>query len=298
MAFIQRKISVTITLANGNFQGGGNTKTIAAADGVDINAPWISCHINSVGGAFGSQAQVAIYGMPLSDMNQMSTVGKQMGLMNKQNHITISAGDDVNGMSLVFSGNIYFAFVDGKDMKNLCFRITTCPGGAANAQNVTPYSLPASGDAAVILGHLADLGNFTFEPNNVTGMQISAPYFWGSIGTQIKQVVQAVGVEHIIAMDNLAVWKPGTTRGLATVSLGPDTGLISYPAFSEAAVIARSIFNPAFQNGGKLALQTSLSPAVGFWCITSLQHQIAANMPGGQWETHIQASNIMGGANP
>lgn len=300
MSFVQRKITAVISLANGQFGNGANSKTVSASDGVDTNAPWISCHINNAGGAFGSQAQITIYGMSLSDMLQLSTIGSQMGLMNRQNHITISAGDDVTGMPLVFSGNIFFAFVDGQDQKNMCLRITAVPGGAADAQTVNSYSLPVSGDVTGMLSNLASQGNFTFEPNNVTGLQISKPYLWGSVGTQIKQVVQAAGIEHIIDKDNLAVWKPGTARGLPVVTLGPNTDpvMIGYPAFNQAAVICRSMFNAQIQNGGTLALQTSLKPAVGNWAIVSTQHQIDANIPGGKWETHIQASGFKAGTTP
>ncbi len=93
MSFIQRKIAVMISLANGEFGSGGNSKTIAAQDGVDINAPRVSCHIDAPGGPAGSTMAMAIFGMSLSDMNQLSTIGRQLNYMS-HNLITVEAGDD------------------------------------------------------------------------------------------------------------------------------------------------------------------------------------------------------------
>jgi len=291
MAFIQRKVSVAITLANGNFQGGGNSKTIAAQDtpdGIDTSAPWISAHINSAGGVFGSQMQLAIYGMSLSDANQLSTVGKQLFQMSTQNHVTVQAGDAQSDMQLVFSGNISFAYVDAAAPPNVCLRILAVPGGAAAAQQADPVSISGAGDLQTIMNGFASQISFGFEGNGVN-KKIATPYLWGSVGAQIKQAAQAGGVEHILDRDKLAIWEPGTARGLATVSLAPPQ-LIGYPAFSQADVMCKSIFNPQFQNGGTLALQSSLTPACGNWIIHSVQHNIEANMPNGKWETHIKAS--------
>ncbi|MGJ2639725.1 hypothetical protein ACR8HR_22490, partial [Salmonella enterica subsp. enterica serovar Paratyphi A] len=59
--------------------------------------------------------QMAIYGLPLSLMNQLSNVGRDL---NKSllNTITVQAGDDEMGMHLVFQGQIFRAFVDARAM--------------------------------------------------------------------------------------------------------------------------------------------------------------------------------------
>ncbi len=295
MAFIQRKITIQISFANGQFQGGGNSKTIAAADGTDKNAPRISCHIDAPGGPAGSTMAAAIYGMSLSDMNQMSTVGKQLNYMS-QNTITVTAGDDQSGMSLVFKGIILFAFVDANAQPQVCLRLTARPGGYADAQTIPPTSIGGSADLATLMAKLANQGGFGFEGNGVN-VKISRPYLWGSVGAQIQQLARAGGVEHIIDRGNLAIWSPGSTRGLAAVTLGPTTDpvMIGYPAFSQAGVSCRSLFNPNIQNGAPLILQSSLTPACGKWTIIHPSHQIEANTPRGKWESAIKASGIQSG---
>ncbi len=299
MTFVQRKISVTITLMNGQFGNGGNSKTIAAQDtpdGVDTSAPWVSAHINSAGGAFGSQMQLAIYGMSLSDMNQMSTIGKQLNYMSSQNKISVQAGDSQSGMSLVFSGAIFFAFVDASNPPDVCLRLTATPGGVANAQTATPISIVGSGDLHAMMNNLASQIGFGFEGNGINA-KIATPYLWGSVGAQIKQVAQAAGVEHILDRGTLAIWQPGGARGLAPVSIAPPD-LVTSPAFNQAAVIMKTIFRPAVQNGGTINLQTMLTPACGKWTVTSVQHDLEANMPNGKWFTHVRASGFTSGTTP
>ena len=298
MAFIQRKISVTINLANGQFGSSGNSKTIQARDGIDTNAPRITAHIDAPGGPAGSTMALAIYGMSLSDMNQMSTVGKQLNYMS-QNTVTVMAGDDQSGMSLVFKGIILFAFVDANQQPQVCLRLTARPGGYADAQTIPPTSIGGPADVATLMAQLASKGGFGFEGNGVS-VKITRPYLWGSVGAQIRQLAQAGCVEHILDRGTLAIWNPGSTRGLAAVTLGPTTTppMIDYPAFNQASVNVRSIFNPNVQNGGKLILQTSLTPAAGTWTITSVSHQIEANQPGGKWETAIRAAGIQSGDTP
>ncbi len=199
-------------------------------------------------------------------------------------------------MALVFIGNILFAFVDANAQPQVCLRLTARPGGLADAQTIPPTSIDGSADLATLMAKLANQGGFGFEGNGVS-VKITRPYLWGSVGAQIQQLARAGGVEHIIDRGNLAIWSPGSTRGLAAVTLGPTTDpkMIGYPAFNQASVNCRSIFNPNVQNGGTLILQTSLTPAAGKWTITAVSHQIETNMPRGKWETAIRASGIQSG---
>lgn len=293
MTFVQRQISVTITLGSGNFQGGGNSKTIGAQDGSDgINAPRISAHIDAPGGVTGSRMTLAIYGMPLADMNQLSTVGKQLDY-RFNNAVSVMAGDANSGMQLIFTGLISFAFVDAAGMPDVCLRVMASPGSLANAQSAGSKSNPGGTmDVASTMAELAKQGNFDFEPNGIA-IQIQRQYLWGSVGAQIAQLAQAAGVEYIIDRGKLAIWMPGTARGGApTVNLAPPE-LVGYPTFNQAAVLVRSIFNSNFQNGGMLALQSSLTPACGNWVIVSVSHDIEANTPKGKWWSNVRASGIV-----
>ena len=68
VAFTQKFIEIDFSMAQGNFQGGGNTYT---AKGLRIHTT-----IVKAGGASFGEAEIEIYGLPLSVMNQLlSTFG-------------------------------------------------------------------------------------------------------------------------------------------------------------------------------------------------------------------------------
>ena len=94
MAFSQKRITVQFDLANGEFEGGGNSAEVAGLR--------VSCNIVNCGQGSG-QAEISIWGLPLALMNQLSTVGSQYLQMNK-NHISVLAGDDETGQNVVVVG--------------------------------------------------------------------------------------------------------------------------------------------------------------------------------------------------
>lgn len=135
MAFTQKLIDVQLNLANGQFQGGGNTVTVSGLR--------VSFTGTFVGGQEQGTAEISIYGLPLQLMNQMSTVGTQLNLQNK-NNVAVLAGDAETGMSVVFEGTIFSAFVDAQAMPDVAFRIYAKPGLYHAVVPATPISVRGS----------------------------------------------------------------------------------------------------------------------------------------------------------
>jgi hypothetical protein len=161
MTFVSRQISVTFTMASGNFEGGGNS---ASLEGLRISA-----HVDSPGGVAGSTLSIAIYGMPLSMMNQLTTgVGRRLSYIGR-NKVTVSA----NGQ-LVFTGIIFQAWVDGQAQPNVCFRVEAMPGALANVTPLASTTQPGSQDVAQLMGQLARAAGFRFE-NNGVNIKLSNP---------------------------------------------------------------------------------------------------------------------------
>ena len=129
MSFAQQLINVQFNMANGQFSDGGGNSYLAKG---------LRCrvHIENAGGASNFQMELAIYGLPLSVMNQLSTVGTRAFKMYK-NSICVEAGDE-NGMTLIFGGAITTAFVDAEGMPDVAFRVAASPGafGAGRATNL------------------------------------------------------------------------------------------------------------------------------------------------------------------
>lgn len=287
MSFTARKITVSFDMANGNFQGGGNKATLKGLR--------IAARVINAGGPSMGQLQMAIFGMELSMMNQLSTVGKQINYIGK-NKVTVQAGEDDNG-PVVFIGNISYAWVDAKSQPQVCFRVEAVAGGDLAVKAAPPTSVKGPGDVATILKKIAQDHGLTFENNGVS-IKIANPYLAGSVRNQILSIARHAGIEHVIDKGVLAIWKPGEARKGSTPIISSATGMVGYPAFNQASVIVETIFKPTFQPGGKITIKSDLTPANGDWTIFHIDHDLESEIPNGKWFTVLSASPIQGNNTP
>lgn len=288
MTFVQRQISVTFTLAQGQFQGGGNTMTIQALGPDDPNTPRISAKINGPGGETGITCSLAIWGLPLSSMNQLSVIGKKFGAAYK-NTVTVNAGDAISGMQLVFSGDIITAYVDAQAQPQVTFRVEALPGATTAAKNTGATSVKGHADVAQLMGRLASQAGLQFENQGVSVL-LRNPYLYGDPISQIKALARAASIEHIVDRGSLRIWKPGSGGG-GTINIGvPD--MVAYPAFNQTAIILRTIFKPNIKHNDKLSVQSTLTPACGTWAVYQVSHEIEANIPRGKWFSVLYATSV------
>lgn len=274
MSFTKKRIVTDISLASGQFSiGGGNN---AALRGLRT-----SCIIEVNGGFSQSNMQMAIYGLPLSLMNQLSNVGRNL---NKSllNTITVQAGDDEMGMHLVFQGQIYSAFVDARAMPEVAFRIQAIPGGFEKVKPATPMSFKGSGNVSQMMSQIAGQMGLAFEDNGVN-VKLANPYYAGTPFQQAANIARDAGIEWIIDRGTLAISPPGTPRQGGAVLISPTSGLVGYPMFNEAQVICQILFNPAVKMGGEVEIQSDLTAANGKWIVNQLVHYLDAEVPKGKW---------------
>ncbi len=115
MSFTQKHLQVDFSLANGNFgSAGGNSYS---AKGLRITADIVKAGGISLGGA-----NLVIYGLPLSVMNQLSTYGNVLTDQGR-NSITVSAWEDGASPTVVYQGDIFTAFMDGQSQPNVGFHV-------------------------------------------------------------------------------------------------------------------------------------------------------------------------------
>lgn len=289
MSFVQRQISVTFSMGSGQFEGGGNAATISSLGGNDPNTPRVSAHIQGPGGETGMVLTLSIWGLPLSMMNQLSVVGKQVNAIGK-NEISVSAGDAGSGMQLVFSGVITQAYVDAQSQPQVAFRVEAMPGAKANVTNSPPTSVKGQADVAQLMQQLAEKAGFQFKNQGVS-VKLRNPYLPGAIGNQIKSLARTAGIEHIIDRGELKIWNPGSGNG-GGVLISPETGMVGYPTFNRANVIVRTLFNPAIRHNETITIQSDLTPACGSWAVINVVHEIESNIPRGKWFSIFTASSL------
>lgn len=282
MAFAQKIITVSLSLANGQFEGGGNT--------AELTGLRITALISATGGVSQSTMEMSIYGLPLSMMNQLSTIGTQANQRSK-NSIQVMAGDASTGMSLVFKGVIYNAFVDAQAMPDVAFRITATPGVFHAVKPLAPVSVNGSADAAQLMQQIAGQMELGFEHNGVN-TKLASPYYDGTAWQRMTEIAQHGNFDAVVDRGTLVISPRGTPRQGDTVAVDAQHGMVGYPAFVENRIIVKTLFNPAIKLLGKIKVTSTLTPANGTWQVYKIDYELESQMPHGRWFQVIEANPL------
>lgn len=273
MTFSQKLINVSFSLASGNFGGGGNSANITGLR--------VSAMIEMNGAASSGTMQLAIFGLPLSTMNQLSTMGTQK-TQQGDNQVSVYAGDAQSGMSLVYTGYIYDAYVDAANMPEVCFRLTGSPsGGIHAAKPVDPISKSGPQDVSQMMKTLAGQMGLKFEDNGVN-VKIKNPYYPSSSWNQAVALAEDANIHLVVERGTLAIAPIGKPRQ-GNVIISPSTGMVGYPAFLEAKVLVKALFQPSVSILSTMTIQSDLTPANGDWMIIQIVYELESKMPHGRW---------------
>src|SRR5574337_421524 len=99
MSFTKKRIDVTITLGKGQVGEDG-------FDTIQLTNHRTIVNIANAGGDSMGALQMRMYGLTPDLMNRLTTIGPIATTVFAKNAVTISAGDDVTGVSQVFVGTI------------------------------------------------------------------------------------------------------------------------------------------------------------------------------------------------
>ena len=204
MAFTQKLIDVTFTLGEGTFgDGGANTTKLSGLR--------VSAKVTKAGGISMNQLDADIFGMTLSDMNKLSTLGMDV-ILTRHNSILLEAGDADSGMSTVFDGTITDAWVDGNAAPEVAFRVTGQTGLIDAVSRLAPSSYKGPVDVADIMASLATKMGRPFE-NNGVHVTLDSQYLWGSPRNQAAKAAVTANISWMIDDKSLAIWPRRQARG-------------------------------------------------------------------------------------
>jgi hypothetical protein len=292
-SFATKSLRVTFTLTTGGTfdtpTPGGTAGNVLKLAGLRT----LAC-VRGTGFPAWPDADLTVYGMRQSDMNALSSLAYNTEQISR-NNVLIEA-DSGNGFSAIFSGQIVNGYIDYAGAPEVCFRVQA---RALYLQSLTsngPLSFPGATSAAGIINQLAVSAGYSFENNGVNA-QLSSPYYGGSVGDQINQIVKHIGCDMYIEGQVLAIAPKGKPRSTPSFTLTPGSGLVSYPlADARGYIQVRALFNTAFHFGGPITIAGSdvvLDPsgktqllnarANGNWYVGSIQHNLEALKFGGAW---------------
>ncbi len=328
MSFSQRLITVTVQLAPNTGTNQPNKFVETGGDTVTLSGSRTSVRIQNSGAPADCNAQVKIWGMTPSLMNQLSTLGLVFNLVPK-NQLTIQAGTMGPGgtpnLATVFTGTVWAAYGDYSAQPDVPF-IFECLSYAADAVlSVPPSSFPGSANVSDIMSGLARQMNLGFENNGVSSTLANA-YFSGAAKVQAQKCADAAGISWGIVQGNvLAIWPRGGNRNtpnMPVIAPPPEGDMISYPAFTQQGIVVKTLFDPTISFGSLIKVNSSLLSGIvnsqgsnrggakslapvaasqsmataattfpSTWAVNKLDLALDSLLPKGQWMSSIWAYN-------
>jgi len=286
MSFTTRDISLTFTLGTGNFgESGSNSVTVS---GLQVRALIVKAGLTS-----SPQCEVAIYGLTLSMMNQLSTLGTPQPIaIQRNNTLTVEVKEEDSQLATVFSGTILAAFTDLSSAPDAPFNVYAVTGLIDQLKPIPPTSYAGTVSVATILSSLAAKMNVGFQNNGVTAV-LSNPYLPGTARQQVLRVVNAAGIEWN-GMDGgtLAIWPRGSARNDTVTLISADTGMVGYPTYSDMGPLVTVLHNPGIAFGSKVKIESIITPACGLWWVGSMTHRLESQTPDGAWFTDLVCTRL------
>jgi hypothetical protein len=279
MAFVKRRIDVTISLGEGQF---GDDK----GPDVTLSGLRTSAAIVAYNGDAQGQLQLRIWGMTLDMINRLTTIGPIMPQLRK-NSILLQVGDEGSALSTAYQGEMIYAYGEFNQAPEVVFNVIGLAAGINAVKPVAPSSYKGAADAATIMAQLCSQMGYAFE-NNGVNVQLSNSYFPGTALDQVKACARAANIFYTIDRGILAIWPKSGFRIGDPIEISPETGLVGYPAFSSQGIIFTTLYNPALVLGGRVNVRSSLQVASGIWNVYSVAHSLEAEMPNGKWFTQVQ----------
>lgn len=250
--------------------------------------------VENGGMAFGGGAVFTIYGLSEDMIAAFATIGTDG--YNRGNTVIMGVEIYAND-SLVFSGNVYYAYADMNEIPNVGINLRAS-GAISLSRSIAPdFSFKGTMALSDILEGICKQSNYTFVNGGVTGTQTNGHYS----GTPLKQIRDlcnggilrfAVSGKTVTAWDKYA-GKLSKIRALVS----PENGLIGYPVYTSGGLTIQTQFSPYIAIGEQLHLETSLPGASGDYIASLVTHFLTSWEKNGAWHTVATISTYKEGGN-
>lgn len=279
MSFTKKIIEVRITLTSGTFTGGANTKVIRGLPvKVEIQRPGFPARDN---------AKISITGINQEDLDALTFLAFRPLTFAQNNKVSIFAGDEKEGMSLAFMGDIVTSVPNYNAAPDVVLEIEAMAGYYAGLLAVPPYTFKGSIPAASVLEQVCNEAGFVFVNEGET-KSILNPYLKGSPVQKIISLANSYDLNIVLNGETLTLkTAEGNTQVVAVLS--SSSGMIGYPDFTSNGIKVKSEFLPQVQVGNQIEVKSIVPKASGRWNITSLSHSLGAHMDNAPWFTTIDA---------
>lgn len=208
--------------------------------------------------ALQNQASVIIANLDKATQDYILTETTPFNYNNNPKTITIEAGRQSYGTSIVYTGNIALSNVTQPPDVGI---VLTCLTGNFEKTNVIGTSQGGQATLLQITTNLAQLSNQILN-YQATNKNIANYSFGGSASDQIKLLNSMGGVN--VFEDNGVLYVKDSNKALinAVKIVSASTGMIGVPEFTEQGAKAKFLYDNNVLLGGTMRLKSSLYPAV------------------------------------
>lgn len=297
MAFKQKFLQVQFQLAEGGFDSTQFNVITLGTDAGGAGGVGATASISKNGTPSLNKLDLIVRGMTLSQINQLSTLGKPLPSY-RNNIVTVTAYEQDGPKTVAFSGTIQEAWFDGDGMPNATFNVSAFGQLMDKVTPAPPVSYSGATDVGQVMSYLATLMSLNFVNDGVTGVIAANPYFAGSLLTQAQTCARNYHFNMDIddSTKTLTIWPKGSVKSGDPIDVSAETGMIGYPAHTDQGIAVRTLYNPNLAFGRAVKVTSQLKPATGQnWAIFSLVHELEAGYPeASKWQSTFK-SNYFGG---
>lgn len=289
-SFVHRRISVSFAQGQGvTGQAGVSTSQLLGKR--------ISAKISKFGNIGHGTASIQIYGMTLSAMNALSRAGWNLSKL-KRASVLVMAGDDDNGMSEVFAGQVTYAWPDMTNQPQVVFRVEAQSGPFDGIKPAESTSFKGQVPFQTVAQAIAKKFEVPrqLQLNGINKM-LENPYFFGSPLQQFHALAKQARVAWVDDDEKtLAAWPVGGVRsGGNNGVISKETGMVADPIGTPNGIIVKQLFTKPYEYGTQITVKSIIDQANGTWGITRLDYSLESEIPHGEWFVTIDAQPIGGG---
>lgn len=280
--FTKKDLRFTFILSNNAIFAGTNNNTLK------VNGLRASAMIRGSGLPAFPEADLTVFGLKQDDMNALT--GLQFQPLAMQRNTVLVEADSGQGFSTVFSGQIITSGPDYDGIPAVPLKVQARMLGFESLNPATPTSYTGSASVANIINSIASKMGYASVENNGVNVNLSNPYFGGTLADQLRAVASQAGIDVYLEGNVLAICPKGAPRQHQTFVLSPQSGLVGYPKldYARGYVNVKALYNPAFRFGGPITVQGSDVPmANGSWVIGTITHNLEASTPSGAWFSNM-----------
>lgn len=287
-SFVVRGLRATFELAgSGQVFPGTNNNILRVAD------LRISAIVKSTA-RLAAQMSLRVEGMKKSDMDAITVAWANPPIV--LNHYVTLEANNGDGWAKVFSGTIIEALPDFAGAPSTALQLQASVGYFQRIDGTEPAAYTETVDIDLVVSDIVTkLGpDWKFVNGGAHAVLAGPIYLHGTLIDQLDDACQQANCDYYLANNTVTITPRGRPIEGAPVAvlLNKNTGLIGYPAYERSGLQVAALYQPVFDTGVPIQIESSVFGASGLWYPYTMVHTLDGNTPQGKWHTKMQCLKV------